>query len=144
MSSSTYSAEIRSTKCLRRVVLITASLMVLLGIGVIVLIPVAKTVAGVAGFAWICWSCAEVLTYWRIYRRWLGFRVAAGGETQVFGRGECCSAKVMPGSVILSEVAWVRLQAENGDVWGELVAGSHRESEEWRRFQVIFRHLNAA
>jgi hypothetical protein len=142
MSSNTYSAEIRSSECLRRVVLTVATVMLVVGVGVIVLLPISKLAIGVASFVWIGWSLGEVLTYWRVYRRWLGFSVSADGETKVFGRDECCSAKVLAGSVVLSEIAWVRLQAENGDVWGELVAGNHRDSEEWRRFQVIFRHLN--
>ena len=142
MSSTTYSAEIRTDKRLRRFVLLFGLGMALIGVLVIVLLPVsaAGRALGVAG--WSCWSGWELLTYWRAYGRWSGIRLFADGKTELLGGGECCAASVLPGSIVLSEMAWLRIRAENGDTWGELVSGNHRESEEWRRFQVIFRHLN--
>ena len=142
MSSSTYSAEIFPHKRLRHIVLLSGVVMSLIG-GVVILalpISVAGRVLALAG--WFFWTGRELLTYWRAYARWFAYRLSADGETRVFGQGENCTAKLLPGSIVLAEVAWLRLQAENGDKWGELVAGNHRESEEWRRFQVIFRHLN--
>ena len=142
MSSSTYSAEIRPHKRLRRIVLLSGLIMSLIGVIVIVLLPISAAGRTIAAAGWFFWSGRELLTYWKVYGRWIGYSLSAEGEAQVFGRGEKCTAKVLPGSIVLAEVAWLRLQAENGDKWGELLAGDHRESEEWRRFQVIFRHLN--
>ncbi len=142
MSSSTYSAEIRLDRRLRRVVLISGLMLAMTGGGLILLLPIGMPgkVAGLLG--WLCWSGRELLTYWRVYGRWSALKLFADGETKLIGCDECCAATVLPGSIVLSEMAWLRIRAENGDVWGELVAGNHRESKDWRRFQVIFRHLN--
>ena len=116
--------------------------MSLIGIAVILVLPISVAGRAVAVVGWFFWSGRELLTYWRVYGRWRAYRLYADGEARVFGREESCPVKLLPGSIVLAEVAWLRLQAENGDKWGELVAGHHRKSEEWRRFQVIFRHLN--
>jgi len=142
MSSSTYSAEIRPHKRLRRIVLLSGLIFSLIGVIVIVLLPISVAGKAIAAAGWFCWTGRELLTYWQVYGRWNGYSLSADAEVRVFGSGENCTAKVLPGSIVLAEVAWLRLQAENGDKWGELLAGNHRKSEEWRRFQVIFRHLN--
>ena len=142
MSSMTYSAEIRPHKGLRRVVLMTGLILSLTGGIVIVLLPVGVAGKSLAAAGWFSWTARELLTYWRVYGRWCAYRVSADGETRVIGRGEVCTAKLLPGSIVLAEAAWLRVQAENGEQWGELVTGNCRKSEEWRRFQVIFRHLN--
>lgn len=142
MSSSTYSAEIRPHKRLRRLVLIAGLVMSLIGGLVIGLLPISAAGKAIAAASWFCWTGRELLTYWRVYARWFAYRLSADGQAQVCSGGEQCTVRVMPGSIVLAEVAWLRLQAENGDSWGELVAGKHRQSEEWRRFQLIFRHLN--
>ena len=142
MSSSIYSAEIRPHKRLRRIVLLSGLILSLIGVIVIVLLPISLAGRAVMVAGWFFWTGRELLTYWQVYGRWIGYSLSAEGEVQVLGRSENCSANVIPGSIVLAEVAWLRLQAENGDKWGELLAGNHRKSEEWRRFQVIFRHLN--
>jgi len=142
MLSSTYSAEIRLDRRLRRVVLISGLGLALTGAGLILLLPLGLPARLLAFLGWFCWSGRELLTYWRAYGRWSVCKLAADGEIELIGREECCTATVAPGSIVLSEVAWLRIRAENGDIWGELVAGKQRESKDWRRFQVIFRHLN--
>ena len=142
MSSSTYSAEISPHKRLRQVVLLSGIVMSLIGVVVILVLPISVAGRAVAVVGWFFWSGRELLTYWRAYGRWRAYRLFADGEARVFGREESRPVKLMPGSIVLTEVAWLRLQAENGDKWGELVEGHHRKSEDWRRFQVIFRHLN--
>ncbi len=143
MSSNTYSAQIAVDERLRNVVLLVGLALALLGAFMIAWWPtsVAGRVLGLIG--WLFWSGRELLTYWRVYARWSGLRVAADGTVEVQGSGRHCAARVLPGSLVLAELAWLRIRADNGDQWGELIAGNHRESEEWRRFQVIFRHLNA-
>ncbi len=143
MSSSTYSAEIAADEQLRRVVLSVGLALARLGALIIIWLPTSLMgrVPGLIG--WFYWSGRELLTYWKVYARWSVFSVAADGTIDVYGEGRHVAARVLPGSLVLAELAWLRIRADNGDQWGELIAGNHRESEEWRRFQVIFRHLNA-
>jgi len=142
MSSSTYSAEIRLDRRLRRVVLISGLGLALAGAGLVMLLPLGLPARLLVLLGWLLWSGRELLTYCRVYGRWSACKLSADGEIKLIGDDECCTATLLPGSIVLSEVAWLRLRAENGDVWGELVAGKHRESKDWRRLQVIFRHLN--
>ena len=143
MSSSTYSATIAADDSLRRLVMLLGLACSLLGALMIVWLPIAPMSRTLGMIAWFFWSGRELLTYWRVYRRWSGIRVAADGTIDVQGDGRHVAARVLPGSLVLAQVAWLRMRADNGDQWGELMAGNHRESDEWRRFQVIFRHLNA-
>lgn len=142
MSSTTYLAEIRANSRLRRIVMLTGLASTLIGVLVIILLPISAPGRAFGVIGWSCWCGRELLTYWRAYDRWSGFRVFADGNIELFGAGECRAAHIVAGSIVLAEVAWIRVQIENGDCWGELVAGKHRECEEWRRFQVIFRHRN--
>ncbi len=143
MSSNIYSAQITADKRLRAVVLFVGLALALLGAIMIAWLPTSVVVRALGLIGWFFWSGRELLTYWRVYARWSGLRVAADGTVEVQGGGRHCAARVLPGSLVLDELAWLRIRADNGDQWGELIAGDHRESEEWRRFQVIFRHLNA-
>ena len=143
MSSSTYSAAIAADDRLRGLVMLVGLACALLGAAMIAWLPTSVTSRVLGSIGWFFWSGRELLTYWRVYGRWSGLRVAADGTIDVQGGGRHVAARVLPGSVVLPHVAWLRIQADNGDQWGELMAGNHRESEEWRRFQVIFRHLNA-
>ena len=145
MSSSTFSAEIRLHSRLRRIVLISGVILALTGCGLILLLPFAGLslpVKAVVAAAWTFWSGRELLTHWRVYARWSVLTLYANGETELLGKQESGAARVLPGSIILPDIAWLRIRAENGETWGELVAANPRESEEWRRFQVIIRHLN--
>jgi len=143
VSSSTYSTHIAADDRLRGVVLLVGLALALLGAIMIAWLPVSVVgrILGLVG--WFSWSGRELLTYWRVYGRWSGLSVAADGTIEVQGGGCRSAARVLPGSLVLADVAWLRIRADNGDQWGELIAGNHQESEEWRRFQVIFRHLNA-
>jgi len=71
-------------------------------------------------------------------------RLSSRGEVAVLNNDrEWLPVTVQTGSVVLRNLAWLRLQAENGDVFVELLRGNARQSKEWRRFQVIWRHIGA-
>jgi len=145
MSSSTFSAVIRLHSRLRRLVLISGLVLALTGSGLVLLLPFAGlSLPGKAVVAavWTIWSGRELLTHWRAYGRWSVLTLYANGDTELFGKQKSCAAQVLPGSIVLPDIAWLRIRAENGESWGELVAADPSESEEWRRFRVIFRHLN--
>jgi len=120
-------------------------MLALTGSGLILLLPFAGLslpLKAVVAAVWTIFSGRELLTHWRVYGRWSVLTLYANGETELFGQQESCAARVLPGSIVLADIAWLRIRAENGQIWGELVAADPRESEEWRRFQVIFRHLH--
>lgn len=140
MSSTTFWTEIRPDRALRQRLLASGLALSLLGVMATLSLPLPILVRGLVAGAWLSWGVFELLRLLRAYRRCSGLRLASDGEVLVLGRGQARSASLLPGCVVLDEFAWLRLRDDRGRTWGELVTGNHRESEEWRRFQVILRH----
>ena len=115
-----------------------------LGIICILATPFPALAKAAAVMVWILWSTWELVSLWRVYRGCSGYRVYENGEIEVFDdRGGYRSGKVLPGTVVMPGWAWLRVGLTDGPTWGEALTGRTRESQQWRRFQVIFRHLNA-
>ena len=53
------------------------------------------------------------------------------------------SASLRHGSVVLSKLAWLDLQTADGRGFSALFRGNRRENEQWRRLQVIWRHMGS-
>jgi hypothetical protein len=71
-------------------------------------------------------------------------RMSAGGELLLLDPlGNWHTARLLPGSVLLRRIGWIRLETGIGQRCAELVRGSCRESDDWRRLQVIWRHIGA-
>lgn len=140
MSSSTFWTEIRPDPVLRRRVLAAGVLLGLLGVPIILSLPLASLPAWLIVVAWLTCCGRELSLLVGAYRRCSGLRLASDGEVLVLGRDRARAATLLPGCLVLDEIAWLRLRDGSGRCWGELVAGNHRESEDWRRFQVILRH----
>jgi len=140
VSSTTFWAGIRPDPVLRRRVLAAGALLAILGIPIILSLPLMRTAAWLFVFAWLSWCGRELLQLRGAHRRCSGLRLSSDGEVLVVAHDRARAATLLPGCVVLDEIAWLRLRDTNGRTWGELVAGKHRESEEWRRFQVILRH----
>ena len=143
-SSNSYSARVRPDRRLRQGVLGFGLVCTLLGSGCLLLLPAGIVAQAAAIMAWLLVSLRELVGLRRVYRGCSGYRVFDNGEIEVFGdTGARRFGRVLPGTVVMPGWAWLRLQTADGRTWGELVAGKTRESQQWRRFQVIFRHLNA-
>jgi len=52
-------------------------------------------------------------------------------------------ARLLPGSMLLRRVGWIRWDDGCGRQYAELLRGRSRESDDWRRLQVIWRHIGA-
>ena len=72
-------------------------------------------------------------------------RLSSGGEIAVLNNDqEWLPVTLQTGSVVLQNLAWLRLQADSGDNFVELLRGNARQSHQWRRLQVIWRHIGAS
>lgn len=72
-------------------------------------------------------------------------RICSTGALEGLTRhGAVESLTLLSGSMILSRVAWFRLEFEDGLRYGELIAGNPRRDEHWRRLQLIWRQRGAA
>jgi len=71
-------------------------------------------------------------------------RIDSSGEAMILNSEEnWMPATLLTGSVLLRRLAWIRLQDQSGQIFLELISGDARQSQDWRRLQVIWRHIGA-
>lgn len=144
MSAIDYSSEIRPEQMLRRFVLASAALMAVIGAVIILFLPVFKLYRPLAALAWLLYMGAQICRTAREYRRSESYRIYADGSVTVNAPdGQQRMARFAAGSLVLSGLAWLRVCPIEGRTWGELVRASTPENQQWRRFQVICRHMGA-
>ena len=145
LSSNTYSSEIDPDPRLRRLVLATGWIAMLLGVVTILSLPVAGFLRAASTFVWCAIVGAELGFISSTHKRFTRLRISSEGECDLRNKeGEWVAAKIAGGCVVLAQMAWLRLQLPSGRCHLELVSGDVCESEQWRRLQVIWRHLGAA
>ena len=73
-----------------------------------------------------------------------GIRIDSNGEIAILNNDqEWVPGTLQSGSVLLRRLGWLRLQSSNGQIFLELIRGDARQSQDWRRLQVIWRHIGA-
>ncbi|MCO4810697.1 MAG: hypothetical protein KC572_03790 [Gammaproteobacteria bacterium] len=144
MSSTAYSAEFKPDPRLRRLV---AGSGVLLGIAGFLVILHLPTDIWMRLAACLLWVGSAARDHWQLQRGWadcLALRFTASGELSVLGADQTWrAARRQSGSVLLRKFGWIRLRDHRGLVFGELLFGDDRASPDWRRLQVIWRHVGA-
>jgi hypothetical protein len=124
-------------------VLVTIALVALgVGIFLILALPVSLGIRLGGCGAWLAISLRELLRLCRSFRQCRGIRIDGEGLVEVAtASGHWRPAQLMPGSIVLRRLAWLRVRQDCGLEHAELLIGSARENEDWRRLQVIWRHL---
>lgn len=144
MSSNAYSACLTPDRRLRSIVVGTGWLLAAIGFLLIVTLPFAPWLRLFAGLVWVAWSIAELRRFRNGYGQVFSIRVMAGGAIELRnGEQEWVEARLQNGSVLLRRYAWLRLKLPDGGHFAELIRGNSRESQQWRRLQVIWRHIGA-
>lgn len=142
MSSRAYVAEIRTSTELRRVVIGSAVACSLLGFLCLQLLPLALLWRTSAGLTWLAISAVELRRFRRHYITFSHMRFHAGGKVELLARNHpTVEATILPGSMLLGGAGWIRLISGEDGSCAELVSGKTQESKQWRRLQVIWRHL---
>ena len=145
MSSIAYFAELKPDPLLRRVVLCTGGSLAACGLIVVAMLPWSPALLIAVGAAWASLSGWELARLRRAWSDSLGLRLAADGGAAILGNDGCWRpASILNGSVLLRRWCWVRLRAGSGSVFAEPLRGSCRKCRDWRRLQVIWRHVGAA
>ena len=143
-SSTSYSATLSPAARPRRFVLAAGFAFACTGTLILATLPLPGGLAWPAGLAWNGWVGAELLLARRAYRGCAAYTLAAGGKLAVTGQGGSRLAGTLaPGSVVLANYAWLRVAVPGRRPWGELLRRQDQDREQWRRFQVICRHLPA-
>ncbi|MGI9249022.1 MAG: hypothetical protein ACR2QI_08395 [Woeseiaceae bacterium] len=144
MSSSTYSAELRPDAGLRRLVVLSGMFFGALGVALLLTLPLHAAASVACSGSWLLLCVRELVKIRRGYALCCGLRMTAGGEISVLGPdGAWRVAQLSPGSVLLRRLGWIRLTDRHGRRCAELIRGSCRESDDWRRLQVIWQHIGA-
>ena len=144
MSSTANSAELQPDSRLRRLVACSGLLLCLAGAVVILLFPTDLWMRLATCALWVA-TCAR--EQWASRRGWAAcrkLRFTGDGRIAILGADQVWRpARRESGSVLLGRVGWIRLRDHRGGVFGELLTGDGRASPDWRRLQVIWRHVGA-
>ena len=144
-ASTSYSAEIRPDRGLRRAVLATGALLFLAGLALLPFVAVVPALKAALALGWAGLCGREWWALRRAYASGGLLRVAPGGQIERQRHdGTWETARLCAGSVVLPRVAWLRIAPGAGPRYAELVRPETDRSENWRRLQVIWRHIGAA
>ncbi len=145
MSSNAYFAELHPEPRLRAIVLLSGLIACLAGFLVVLLMPLGALhrVLIVCGWAFFCGR--DMARTWRGYALGGALRISGDACIEVrMAGGEWRAAALLPGSLVLPGVAWLRISVAGGGAYGELLTGNPRKNKDWRRLLVIWRHIGAA
>jgi hypothetical protein len=129
---------------LRRLVLGSGLLLSVIAIPVISTLGLTVMVRAVLAAAWLSVFARQWWFLRRAYAQNGILRVDAKGRVQCqCSAGEWAPLEILPGSIVTNDWAWLRLGQADGPDYAELLRGDARQSQDWRRFQVIWRHVGA-
>jgi len=113
-----------------------------IGFVLILMLPVHTLVLLLGSAAWLLVSAYELREIRRGFARCRRLRVTAdGGILLLDSSGDWQPGRLLPGSILLRRIGWLRVTDSKGLINVELLRGNCRESHDWRRFQVIWRHI---
>ena len=142
MSSVKYAACLPVSRTLRGIVLASGALLSLSGIPIVLHWPIDAGWRVVLAIAWSAFSWRELGAMRRAYMTFCHIEVEVGGAIALGNRAHVsATAELLPGSILLGRVGWLRLKTADGLRTAELIYGNPRKNRDWRRLQVIWRHL---
>ncbi len=144
MSSNAFSADLRPDPDLQRLVLLTGVLMGLAGIAMILTLPFAPAWRATGCAVCLVASAAELHRLCSGWRLFVAARVVHDGTAALLDReGAWHPARLQAGSVLLRRHGWLIFATDSGRGFAAAFRGQGREENDWRRLQVIWRHVGA-
>jgi len=114
------------------------------GIVAIAGLPFAGTWRALGAVIWVAVSVVELSSVAKGHYCCQSLRIEQDGNMQITMTNGCCvPATLSAGSVVLGSFGWLRFTAENGRRHVELIRRESPGNKDWRRLQVIWRHLGA-
>ena len=128
----------------RNIVVGTGAAALFLGGLAFLLLPLAWDFKLPGTAAWCILGARDLWLITRGYKRCERIRVHHDGAVQVWAPdGHCIAATLGAGSIVTNGLAWVRIRPRGGGRYGLLLRCKAAENKDWRRLQVIWRHLGA-
>ena len=125
--------------------LLTGALSFLGGLAFLPLLAVSGPVKALLAAGWSALCGFQWLGLRQGYAASGVLRVAAGGLVERQSPdGSWQPARLCAGSVVLARIAWLRIDGPGLRPYAELVGARSQPSEDWRRLQVIWRHIGGA
>jgi hypothetical protein len=144
VSSKTFSSDLTPEPALRRLVLGTGLAAVVGGAAAIAGLPFGASWRIGAATIWILVCCRDLWVVLAGFRHCTRIRIEHTGNMLVYATdNRCAVATLSAGSVVLQDLAWLRFRTENGRRHVELFRRKTAQIKDWRRLQVIWRHLGA-
>jgi len=144
VSSNEYFAELRPDPLLCRVVSWSGAALAVVGLVACTLLSLSPAIRMAACLAWCVVAAVELRRLHRSARACTAFRVMADGTAAVRARdGEWQPAALQAGGILLRRCGWLRLRTMAGRTIVQPVRRSACERRDWRRLQVIWRHVGA-
>jgi hypothetical protein len=144
VSSNRYSSTLKPDPWLRILVLTSGRLLIAAGLVIILILDIAADLRALAGALWIVAGRYELRVLQRRFDALIAIRLFSDGSVAVLNEheewqpGQCQS-----GCIVLRKLVWLRLRTADGTRFTELLCGDVRRSHDWRRLQVIWRHVGA-
>jgi hypothetical protein len=139
-----YYAEFRPDPLLRRVVFWSGVGLAACGLVAIVSLPWSPVPLTLLAVVWLGRSGWELVRLHRAWKDCRGLRVSPDGQAVILGAdGHWRQANLLDGGVLLRRWGWLRFRTESGAEFAEPLRGRCRKSRDWRRLQVIWRHIGA-
>jgi|GEM_PF-956964 len=145
MSSSAYSATLKPDPWLRTLLLTVGRLLIAAGLALILTLPLDPIARALGAVLWLVFGTFELSRLQRGFASLSAVRLRCDGGVEVCCRDEqWLAGQLLSGSVVLENLAWLRLRLDSGALILELFRGNARECDDWRRLQVIWRHTGSA
>jgi hypothetical protein len=129
---------------MRRALGVSAFLIYAVGTWTILILPVADGLQMLGVTVWTLLMAVDYCIHSLSQRRCRRIRVYSDGSASVQDSAGVWQPTVLSQDcIVLPKYAWLKLTSADGTRYYELLRGSCRESEQWRRLQVIWRHMGS-
>ena len=129
---------------MRRALGVSAFLIYAVGTWTILILPVADGLQMLGVAVWTLLIAVDCCVHSLSQRRCRGIRVYSDGSASIKDSAGVWQPTVLSRDcIVLPACAWLKLTSADGTRYYELLRGSCRESEQWRRLQVIWRHMGS-
>ena len=126
------------------VVAISGRLLIAAGLALILVLAIDVMLRAAGCLVWVLVGRWELRQLEQGFDACKAIRIDSSGDAMILNSEEnWVPARLLTGSVLLRRLAWIRLQDQSGRIFLELISGDARQSQDWRRLQVIWRHIGA-